>query len=117
MSWAKKNVLYIAWTVSLVAMLGSLLNAVYQSSISSHLGGLPAKAREVAQGSVAGAAAVASHLPPNLGLPLIRAAHEAYIQGMSEVMLICAGMMLLGAVLILLFLPARPTPITQVRMR
>jgi hypothetical protein len=100
-----------------VAILGSLLNAVYQSSISSHLGLLPAKAREVAQGSIGGAAAVASHLPPDVGRRLIRAAHEAYSQGMSEVMLICAGMMLVGAVLILLFFPTRPTPIMQVTMR
>jgi hypothetical protein len=53
------------------------------------------------------AASVAQHLPSPLGARLLRAAQDAYVFGMADVMLITAGMMFVGAVLMALFLPAR----------
>ncbi len=90
-----------------VAILGSILTTVYQSRLTPHLQGLPAPVRDAARGSVAGAAAVASHLPPALAGPLVHAARVAYAQGMAEVMLVSAGLMLVGSVLIALFMPSR----------
>src|SRR5260370_38209221 len=87
--------------------MGSILNGAYQSHISGQLAGLPARVQTAAQSSVAVAAAVARHLPSPLDARLLRAAQEAYSQGMSEVMLGSAGMMIAGAILIALFLPAR----------
>jgi len=90
-----------------VAIMGSILNGAYQAGLSSHLGGLPATVQSAAQSSVAVAAAIARHLPSPLGARLLRAAQDAYAQGMSEVMLVSAAMMVVGAVLMALFLPAR----------
>jgi EmrB/QacA subfamily drug resistance transporter len=91
-----------------VAILGSILNTAYLASLTPHLTGLPAKVRSVAEGSVAGAAAVASHLPGGLGAQLAHAADIAYIDAMSKVMLVSAAIILAGAISIALFLPGEP---------
>ena len=89
------------------SILGSVLTSTYRADLSAHLQSLPAGVRSVAEGSVSGAVVVARRLPPGPGLPLLRAAASAYTQAMSEVLLICGGVGLAGAVLVLLFLPAR----------
>ena len=90
-----------------VAILGSILNSAYRGGLSGHLAGLPAQVQEAAQGSVAGAAAVARHLPGPDASALLRASHEAYANGMAEVMLVSTGVVVAGALLVALFLPAR----------
>jgi MFS family permease len=90
-----------------VAVMGSILNSAYQSHLSGQLAGLPAAAQVAAQTSVAVAAAVSRHLPGPLGERLLRAAETAYSQGMSEVLVATAGLLVVGAVLMALFLPAR----------
>src|SRR6266851_95557 len=90
-----------------VAVMGSILNSAYQSHLSGQLAGLPAAAQSAAQTSVAVAAAVARHLPGPLGERLLRAAETAYAQGMSEVLVATAGLLVVGAILMALFLPAR----------
>jgi EmrB/QacA subfamily drug resistance transporter len=90
-----------------VAIMGSILNGAYQSHVSGQLAGLPAQVQAAAQSSVAVAAAIARHLPSPLGARVLRAAQESYSQGMSEVMLVSAAMMIAGAILMALFLPAR----------
>src|SRR5919108_2549894 len=92
-----------------VAILGSVLNNVYQSNLAPHVVGLPAAARDLAQGSIAGAAAVAAHLPPAVGAPLARAAKGAYIAGLGDVMIVSAALMVLTAIAIGIFLPSRAT--------
>ena len=90
-----------------VAVLGSILNNSYRSHLSSHLAGLPSQVQDVAQGSLAGAAAVAQRLPASVGAPLFRAAEDSYAQGMADVMLVSAAIIVGGALLIALFLPSR----------
>jgi len=90
-----------------VAILGNILNSAYRGGLSGHLATLPAAARDAAQGSVAGAAAVAGHLPGPVAGPLLRLSHQAYANGMAEVMLVSAGVLVAGALLVALFLPAR----------
>jgi DHA2 family multidrug resistance protein-like MFS transporter len=94
-----------------VAILGSILNNVYRGALQGGLPGLPSPVRAAAEGSIAGAVAVAAHLPPQIGRPLFRAAEDAYVQGMSDVMLLCAAVVCAGAVLIAVFLPARATSV------
>src|SRR4029077_19492753 len=94
-----------------VAVMGSILNSAYKAGLSGRLDGLPAQVQAAAQSSVAVAAAIAHQLRGSLGAQLLRAAQDAYSQGMSEVMLVSAGMMVGGAILMALFLPARsPLP-------
>jgi EmrB/QacA subfamily drug resistance transporter len=94
-----------------VAILGSILNNAYQAQLEPHLASLPAAAAAVARGSIAGAVAVSSHLPAGLGAPLAAATKDAYSQGMAEVMLVSAALMLLAAVSIALFMPSVITSI------
>ncbi len=94
-----------------VATLGSILNSAYQAQIGPHLASLPSAAREAALGSIAGAHAVAAHLPTAIRTAVVGAANQAYTQGMSEVMLVSAALVLATAVAIAIFLPSRITPI------
>ena len=62
-------------------------------------------AAQAAKDSVAGAAAVARAL----GDPgLAHSADLAYLHGMSVVLLVCAGIAIVGSALVLAFLPSRP---------
>jgi MFS transporter, DHA2 family, multidrug resistance protein len=90
-----------------VAVMGSLLNSGYQAHLQGKLTGLPAAARSAVESSVAVAAAVAHHLPSPLGATVLRVAQEAYVDGMSGVLLVSAVVMAIGAVLMAIFLPAR----------
>ena len=97
-----------------VAIMGSILNSAYRSSLNPHLAGLPGTVQAAAQKSVAVAGAVAQHLPNPVGGRLLRAAQEAYSQGMSEVLLVTAGLTVAGALVIGLLMPARPESATSV---
>ena len=90
-----------------VAIMGSILNGAYQDHVAGKLVGLPARVQSAVESSVAVAAAVAHQLPAPLGATVLRAAQDAYVQGMSEVLMVSAGVMAVGAVLMALFLPAR----------
>ena len=90
-----------------VAIMGSILNSAYQGHLEGRLGGLPARLQGAVESSVAVAAAVAHELPAPLGAAVLRAAQEAYVQGMSDVLIVCAIVMAIGAVLMAAFLPAR----------
>ncbi len=92
-----------------VAVMGSVLNSAYRAHLQGELNGLPAAAQSAAETSVAVAAAVAHHLPAPLANRLLGAADAAYAQGMSDVLIVTAGLTLAGALLMALFLPARAT--------
>lgn len=99
-----------------VAVLGSILNGVYRHDLDPHLGlaGLPAAlrgpVRQAAESSVAGAQRVAEQLPAplaSIGNGLLHAARHAYVSGMVDVLYVCAGMALVTALLVALFMPSR----------
>ena len=80
-----------------VALLGSLLSAVYRNGVGD---GAPAVARE----SVTGAVALAGQLGD---AALAATARAAYVDAMAAVLLACAGLAVVGAVLAAVLLPAR----------
>jgi len=80
-----------------VALLGSLLADAYQSRLTD-------TAPQAARDSVNGAVAVAGALHDPA---LLASAHSAYVHAMDTVLISCAGVALLGAVLVAIFLPAR----------
>jgi hypothetical protein len=90
-----------------VAIMGSILNGAYQAHLSGQLADLPAAVRSAAETSVAVAAAAARHLPAPLSDRLLSTAAGAYAQGMSDVLIVTAGLLVVGAILMVLFLPAR----------
>jgi MFS transporter, DHA2 family, multidrug resistance protein len=81
------------------AILGSALNGAYRA----RLAGLP----PAATASVAAAHAVARRLPATAGRTLVSAANHAYVRGMTEVALISAAVLAVGALLVLRFLAGR----------
>ncbi len=92
-----------------VAVLGSLTAASYHQHISSSatLAGLPPAAAQAAHDSIGGAVEVAGHLGV-AGHQLVADASAAFVHAVSATMLIGAAVALAGAVVALLFLPARP---------
>jgi len=90
-----------------VAIMGSVLNGAYRTSLSGHLAGLPAQVGDAALSSVAVAAAVATHLPAPLAAPLRQAASDAYVIGMARVLVVSAVLLAAVGVLIAVFMPAR----------
>ena len=88
-----------------VAVLGSLLADSYTSRLQT--AGIPEPAAATARESLAGAIAAATEL----GRPALAAsAQNAYLHGMTLVLAVTAGVMLLSAVLMAVFLRGRPTP-------
>jgi EmrB/QacA subfamily drug resistance transporter len=90
-----------------VAILGSILASSYASSIAPALKGLPAEAAAAAGDSIGGAVQVVSRMG-DAGASLFNAASAAFIDGMQSAIWVAAGIALFGAVLTLVFLPARP---------
>ncbi|MFI0348945.1 MFS transporter [Actinomadura sp. 9N407] len=69
-----------------MAILGSVLNAVYRDSVQVPAG-LPAAAEHAARDSVSGAAQVAAELPGRLAAEVTGAAGEAFADGMNAALL------------------------------
>jgi EmrB/QacA subfamily drug resistance transporter len=90
-----------------VAILGSVLNSVYRDSLLRDMPALPAVMRDAGLNNVAAAVAVAQHLSPQVATRLTQAAFISYAQGLSTVLRLCAWLVIAGAILMLLFLPAR----------
>jgi EmrB/QacA subfamily drug resistance transporter len=92
-----------------VAVLGSLTASAYHSAMagSSALRALPAVAQGPARDSIGGAAQVARFLGPN-GTALAAQANTAFVHAMSHTVLIASVVAVLGALVALAFLPARP---------
>jgi EmrB/QacA subfamily drug resistance transporter len=90
-----------------VAILGSVLASTYSTSIAPALSRLPAQAAAIAGDSIGEAAQVASRMGDS-GAALFRSASVAFVDGMHSAIWVGAGIALLGAILALAFLPARP---------
>ncbi len=88
-----------------VAVLGSVLSSAYVGRLGATLPGRPVP--EVAKDGIAGALAVAGRLPGESGTALGAAAREAFIHAMDTTLHVGCGVALAGAVLALIWLPAR----------
>ncbi|HKX11210.1 MAG TPA: MFS transporter, partial [Stellaceae bacterium] len=94
-----------------IALMGSLLNNSYRAELTGYVTGLPSHARELAEGSVAGAALIAGHMPEALRAPLLVAANDAYSDGMSVVLRVSAALLFVIACLVATLMPERsPAP-------
>jgi EmrB/QacA subfamily drug resistance transporter len=87
-----------------VAILGSILSSAYRSRLGETIAGYPVPT--VAKDGVAGALAVAAHLPDRVGATLAATARTAFIHGMDRTVLVAAGVAAAGALLALIWLPA-----------
>jgi EmrB/QacA subfamily drug resistance transporter len=89
-----------------VAVLGSVLASSYGAAIEPVLRGAPPQVAEVAGDSIGGATTIAAQIG-EAGRALLAAARAAYVDGMGDALLVGAAVAAVGAVLVLLFLPAR----------
>jgi EmrB/QacA subfamily drug resistance transporter len=87
-----------------VAVLGSVLNGQYRGGMEHAVGALPHGAAQVAQDSLAGALAVASH---GGGARLAVTAQDAFLSGMHTAALVASAVALAGALVAAVALPAR----------
>jgi hypothetical protein len=90
-----------------VAIVGSIMSSSYSSHMAGAVKGLAPAAAAAARNSVGAATAVANQAGP-AGASLLRSAHVAFINAMGDAVMVAAGVALLGALVSLLFLPARP---------
>ncbi|SCL24861.1 drug resistance transporter, EmrB/QacA subfamily [Micromonospora rhizosphaerae] len=90
-----------------VAVLGSVLSAVYRDDIASALAGLPTPARAAAEESISGAYAAAAQLGP-VAPKLIAAANDSFVAAMHWAAGLSAVVAALGILIALRWLPGRP---------
>ena len=89
-----------------VAVLGSILAQAYRSQLDPHLGALPAAARNAATSSITASQAVAAKLGP-AGRDLAAFADAAFVHAMHLTTLISAAITLLGALVVMRWMPGR----------
>ncbi|MFJ9961131.1 MFS transporter [Streptomyces avermitilis] len=90
-----------------IAILGSVLSTTYRDGIEDKLSQLPPGVRHTAGESIEATLGVAAKLGPN-GKALIAPANDAFLHAMHLTALCGAGVAVLGAVIVALFLPGRP---------
>ncbi|GHH22799.1 MFS transporter [Streptomyces lanatus] len=90
-----------------IAVLGSVLSTAYRTDIEDRLTALPEGVRHTAGESIEATLGVADKLGPR-GEALIGPAHDAFLHAMHITALWGAGIAVLGAVVVALFLPGRP---------
>jgi hypothetical protein len=89
-----------------VAVLGSILAQVYRGQLSPHLPALPAAARTAATGSITGTDTVAAGLG-RAGLRLDQFGDVAFVHAMHVTTAISAVITLVGALVVLIWMPGR----------
>jgi predicted MFS family arabinose efflux permease len=92
-----------------VAVLGSILAGSYRSTMSPTLAALPAAARADAGQSVSATQAVAEHLGP-AGRFLLEPGNAAFVSAMRVTTLAATAIAVLGALIVMRWLPGRPRP-------
>jgi MFS transporter, DHA2 family, multidrug resistance protein len=95
-----------------VAVLGSVLSAVYRGQISDDLKALPAQAHDVAKESISGTYGVAERLGP-AGKGLINAANDAFVSAIHWAAFGSAIVAVVGIVVVLVWMPRRSGPQAQ----
>jgi EmrB/QacA subfamily drug resistance transporter len=90
-----------------IAVLGSVLSTAYRNGIEPHLGSVPAGVRHTAGESIEATLGVAAKLGPR-GDALVGPANDAFLHAMHVTALCGAGVALVGALVVALFLPGRP---------
>jgi EmrB/QacA subfamily drug resistance transporter len=89
-----------------VAVLGSILAQAYRSQLDPHLAALPAAVRGPASGSITATQAVASRLG-TAGRSLAGFGDSAFVHAMHITTLISAAITLLGALVVIKWMPGR----------
>lgn len=85
-----------------IAVLGSIVAALYRLSMADLALDAPAEALGMARRTLDGAVAAAGRLPPDLGAPLLAAAHGAFTGALKAAAMVCAAATATAAALVAL---------------
>ena len=96
-----------------IAVVGSVMNAIYAARLGDAVASLPAGAGEVVRDSIGAAVQLAASLPPEDALALSAAAKSAFTDGLGLAVLIGAGFSLVGVLIVARFMPARDTNVSE----
>ncbi len=93
-----------------VAILGSVYASLYRSKLDT--GGVPRAAVDIAKGSYGASKGAAAQLPPASARLLIEHANSGFLDGLHASCAVAAAVCVLGAIIVLAFLPAFPAATT-----
>ncbi len=94
-----------------VAAMGSVLSAQYRDAVLPQLAGVPAAIRDLAADSLGASVVVLDRMRPALGeqryTALLTEARDAFVGAMHTTLLVGIGVLAVGAVIALLWVPSR----------
>jgi predicted MFS family arabinose efflux permease len=93
-----------------VAVVGSVMNTVYGDRMADFVAKLPPQIGGPASDSVGAAISIAAKQGGAAGQALAGAARTAFTDALGTGAIVAAGVIVVGAVLVALFMPARPLP-------
>ena len=96
-----------------IAVVGSVMYAIYAARLGDAVASLPAEAREVVRDSIGAAVQLAASLPQEDALALVTAAQSAFTDALGLAVLIGAGFSLVGVLIVARFMPARDTNVSE----
>ena len=96
-----------------IAVVGSVMFAVYAARLGDAAASLPAEAREIARDSIGAALQLAASLPQEEALALSTAAKSAFTEALGLAVLIGAAFSLVGVLVVVRFMPARGTNVSE----
>ena len=96
-----------------IAMVGSVMYAIYAARLQDAVASLPAEAREVARDSIGAAVQLAASLPQEDALALSIAAKSAFTDALGLALLIGAAFSLVGVLVVARFMPARAANVSE----
>ena len=96
-----------------IALVGSVMYAIYAARLGDAVASLPAEAGEVVRDSIGAAVQLAATLPQEEALVLSAAAKSAFTDALGLAVLIGAGLSALGVLIVARFMPARGTNVSE----
>jgi EmrB/QacA subfamily drug resistance transporter len=96
-----------------IAVVGSVMYAIYAAKLGDAVASLPAEASVLARDSIGAAIQLAASLPPEAALALSVAAKSAFTDALGLAVLIGAGFSLVGVLVVARFMPARGTNVSE----
>ena len=95
-----------------IAVVGSVMYAIYAAKLGDAAASLPAEVGEAVRDSIGAAVQLAASLPPEDALALATAAKSAFTDALGLAVLIGAGFSLVGVLIVARFMPARDTNVS-----
>jgi EmrB/QacA subfamily drug resistance transporter len=98
-----------------VAIIGSVFASVYRPGLTEQFtaAGVPAESVAIARDSIAGAMEIGARVPGQLGQDLVYAAKSQFVDGMSTALHVGIVAVLIGALIVFAFLPARARDVRE----